>query len=353
MKNRKRKFLQAGIVMMTLLLGSVVSYGECVHYINGEPILENYIYFDADHVPLHFEYDIMEENAKILAPGIKETKTIAFENDKMQHVDYTCEIDLSNGTNQVLLGYEPGRLTSVSEQIFSVETKTGKNVVAAVNGCFFEMEDARPNGLLISDGKTYESWNKAQKKVTTNGLKAPSGLKASNVAASGKVKLTWNKVKGADAYCVYRAASKNGKYTLMKTVTKTSYTNTSSKAGKLYYYRVTAISRSDKRLNSEVSKTVSRRCDLQRPVINVSNDRKSGKPKLTWKEVQGAETYKVYRSTKKNGKYTYLGKTRKTTYINKNAKKGKNYWYKVKAVDAKYSSAASAMSTPKRGKYPL
>ena len=129
MKNRKRKFLQAGIVMMTLFLGSVVSYGECVQYINGEPILENYIYFDADHVPLHFEYDIMEENAKILAPGIKETKTIAFENDEMQHVDYTCEIDLSNGTNQVLLGYEPGRLTSVSEQISSVETRREKTLL--------------------------------------------------------------------------------------------------------------------------------------------------------------------------------------------------------------------------------
>ena len=74
------------------------------------------------------------------------------------------------------------------------------------------------------------------------------------------------------------------------------------------------------------------------------------KPKLTWNKVRGAEVYKVYRATKKNGAYTYLGKTSKKTYINKNAKKGKIYWYKVKAVDAEYSSAASAFSTAQKGK---
>lgn len=56
-------------------------------------------------------------------------------------------------------------------------------------------------------------------------------VKATNVLSSGKIKLTWNEIEGAKEYKIYRATSKNGKYTLMKTVTGTSYTNTSAKAG--------------------------------------------------------------------------------------------------------------------------
>ncbi len=58
---------------------------------------------------------------------------------------------------------------------------------------------------------------------------------------NGKPRLTWDKVTGAKEYKVYRATSKNGTYKLMKTTTSTSYTNTSAKSGRTYYYKVKAI----------------------------------------------------------------------------------------------------------------
>ena len=49
------------------------------------------------------------------------------------------------------------------------------------------------------------------------------------------------KVSGVSGYEVYRAASKNGKYKKVTTVTKASkvtYTNKNLKTGKKYYYKI-------------------------------------------------------------------------------------------------------------------
>lgn len=59
--------------------------------------------------------------------------------------------------------------------------------------------------------------------------------------SSKKPYLKWNKVSGATKYVIYRATSKNGKYTKLKTVTGTAYRNTTAKKGKTYYYKVYAV----------------------------------------------------------------------------------------------------------------
>lgn len=58
------------------------------------------------------------------------------------------------------------------------------------------------------------------------------------------------------------------------------------------------------------------------------------KVKLAWKKVNGADGYKVYRATKKNGKYTLVKtiKNAKTVkFTDKKVKKNKTYYYKVSA----------------------
>ena len=54
-------------------------------------------------------------------------------------------------------------------------------------------------------------------------------------------KITWNRIYGASGYKIYRSTSKNGTYSLIKTMTSgstVSYTNTNLKSGKTYYYKV-------------------------------------------------------------------------------------------------------------------
>ena len=80
---------------------------------------------------------------------------------------------------------------------------------------------------------------------------------------------------------------------------------------------------------------------------NVKAKKKSNKKaKVTWKKVDGAKNYTVYRSTKKNGKYSQIGTTKGGSYTDKTVKKGKKYFYKVvangseKLFNSKKSEAA-------------
>jgi len=173
-------------------------------------------------------------------------------------------------------------------------------------------------------------------------LSAPV-VKASNDPASGKIKLTWDAVEGAVSYKVYRSTSKNGSYSLMKTVrTGTEFTNLNAVPGKYYYYKVKAIA-ADTALNSEFSAIVGRTCDLAAPVITTGNDTATGKTTVSWDPVEGAVKYQVYRSTTKNGSYTLMKTVSGTEYTNLNAVAGKLYYYKAKAIHSN-TSANSAFS---------
>jgi fibronectin type 3 domain-containing protein len=156
------------------------------------------------------------------------------------------------------------------------------------------------------------------------------------------VQLTWKAVNGADEYIVYRAKAKDAPYKKVITTTGTKYTNITGEAGKTYYYKVKAVSDDKKVENSEFSKVVKRTYDLSRPVVTAKSKTKK-QVKLTWKKVDGAKKYVVYRATSKDGKYTKIATTTKTSYTNKKLKSGKTYYYKVKAI-AKNSAANSACS---------
>ena len=179
-------------------------------------------------------------------------------------------------------------------------------------------------------------------------VRPPATVKAANVAASGKPKISWTAVEGAVKYQVYRSNSKNGTYSYLSTTTKCSLTNASAVSGKLYYYKVKSVDN-----NGEVSgfsNAVSRTCDLPNPVVKTSNVADTGKVRLTWAKIEGAKSYKIYRSTAQNGKYTLMKTVTGTTYTNANAKAGTKYYYKVIAVhensnaNSAYSAVVSRMA---------
>ncbi len=51
---------------------------------------------------------------------------------------------------------------------------------------------------------------------------------------------------------------------------------------------------------------------------------------LTWKKVQGASGYDIYRLDTKSDKYVYRATTNTNTYKDKELKSATNYYYKVK-----------------------
>ena len=177
-------------------------------------------------------------------------------------------------------------------------------------------------------------------------LAQPTNLKVTPKADTGKPYLTWDAVDGADRYEIWRATSKTGTYTKTYTTTKTSYNNTGAVANKTYYYKVRAVMDESSYASSAYSTVKSITCDCAAPVISITVKADSGKPYLTWKAVSGAEKYEIWRATSKDGEFTKLYTTTKTSYTNTGAVAGKTYYYKVKALGSS-SYATSAFSNVK------
>ena len=162
------------------------------------------------------------------------------------------------------------------------------------------------------------------------------------VAATGKPRLSWSAVDGAERYEVWRAYSADGTYYKMGSTTGTAYTNTSAKAGTTYYYKIYAIG-SSSYSRSAASTVKNMTCDCAQPVVSIGTST-AGKPRLSWSAVEGAVRYEVWRAYSADGTYYKMGTTTGTTYTNTSAKTGTTYYFKVRAIGSS-SYATSAYST--------
>ncbi len=170
----------------------------------------------------------------------------------------------------------------------------------------------------------------------------PAAPTVSISRSGGKAKLSWKAVSGATKYWIYR--STDGKnYSKPIATTKLTYTDSNSKSGTKYYYKVRAIAVvNNTNVGSAYSTVKTIMTTLAKPTVKITTS--NGKPKLTWSKVTGADKYYIYRST--NGKdYTLLIKTTKTSVTNTGAKKNTKYYYKVKAICSSRTAANSAYST--------
>ena len=257
---------------------------------------------------------------------------------------------IQNGTFRI-----PDGVTSIGDYAFDgYRSLTNVTIPDSVtNICYgafldcIKLTDVYYDGTASDWAKiTIEEGNEPLTNATLHCAKsAPTApvVKIGNSATSGKPMLTWNAVYGATSYRIYRSTSKGSGYSLLGTVTTTSYTNTGAKAGTTYYYRVKACNDAGLSPYSNVvsGKVKSVTPKPSAPVVKIGNSASSGKPQLTWNAVSGATSYKVYRATSQNGTYSLLGTVTATSYTNTGAKAGVTYYYKVKAVNAAGESAYS------------
>ena len=168
-------------------------------------------------------------------------------------------------------------------------------------------------------------------------LATPSGLSVSNTIAS--LTLKWNAVKGATEYEIYRAGT-DGKYSKIKTVTSTSYVDTSVKNNTQYSYRIKAY-------NAACASAFSTAASLKKTQISVSNlkaDANGSKVQLSWTGgVTGAEGYVIYRRTEGRS-YAEIGRTSGNTYSD-TISAGIKYYYAV----AVYSGSRTEDKCPEVG----
>ena len=154
-------------------------------------------------------------------------------------------------------------------------------------------------------------------------------------SSNGTTKISWKKVTNATGYKVYRATSKTGKYTLLKTTTALSYSDSKIVGGKNYYYKVVAYYKSGSTTITGKDSAVKLQVGtLKKVSLTVKNTKKST-ASLSWKKIGGAKKYQIYRATSKNGKYSNIGTVKNLIYTDKSLSKNKTYYYKVRAYYVK------------------
>lgn len=136
------------------------------------------------------------------------------------------------------------------------------------------------------------------------------------------VKLSWKKVKGAKKYIVYRSNKKSKGYKAIKTLTKTSYSNTKLTCGKKYYYKVAAV-KGNKKANSKVVTVTAKPAKMSKP--SVSSNCKS--ITVSWKKASAVTGYQVYSVT--DG--AVLTTTKSTTFTQSGLGLSATKQYKVRA----------------------
>ncbi|MCI9641184.1 MAG: hypothetical protein HFJ98_00090 [Eubacterium sp.] len=191
-------------------------------------------------------------------------------------------------------------------------------------------------------GNVKSAYSAAVNATNTKKLQTPA-MKVT-VNANGTFKLSWNKVTGADKYELYIKQA-DGSYKLMKTTTGTSFTTAFATYGKQFSYKMKAVSSKNKSIASAYSAVVNAKNTkkLQTPAMKVTVNA-NGTFKLSWNKVAGADKYELY-IKQANGSYKLMKTTTATSFTTAFATYGKQFSYKMRAVNSKNKSVASAYSS--------
>ena len=164
--------------------------------------------------------------------------------------------------------------------------------------------------------------------------------------SDGKPTVWWPTVTGAERYELWRAqAASDGSapaasaYTLIVSADVTFHKDTTAEADTWYYYKVRAVSGST---YSDFSQAARRYCEapptMDTPEITSLELDDSGKPVLTWRTVEGAARYQVFRSEDNGFSYSPMGTVLPTgsdtiTWTDTTAVSGTGYYYGVGCYD--------------------
>ena len=209
----------------------------------------------------------------------------------------------------------------------------------------------------VKNGKTYKYTVKAYNGKIFSGyntsgwsIKRLSPPKLNSISNRTKgIYISWSKVTGASGYIVYRKTSTTSWTEIGTTKSDLSFTDNTAVAGKIYTYTVVAKSGNSRSTYIADGLKMKR---LLRPSLESVKSSKSGIT-FKWKEVKGASGYLVYRKTG-SGDWEQIAKVTgasTTSYVDKTAKKGKTYYYSVRAYSGSYKSTYNTTGLKIKDKY--
>ena len=203
--------------------------------------------------------------------------------------------------------------------------------------------------ILIKGIGEYEG----EKTVTFNIIPSKVTNLKSSKRTYNSITLSWDKIDNVTGYKVYRYDVKTESYKLIKTISDastTSYTNSKLTSATKYLYKVRSYKIvNNKTHNGDYSSSLAATTKPPTPTVKLTSP-STKKIKLTWTNISSRTTgYNIYMATSKNGTYKNIGSTSKKSFTKGSLKKGKTYYFKVRAyrtIDGKkvYSSYSSIKS---------
>ena len=166
--------------------------------------------------------------------------------------------------------------------------------------------------------------------VTATALPGTVKLTAAKADGSSSVTVTWAKADGAVKYRVYRKTAGTD-WAGIATVTGTSWTDKTARAGTTYTYTVKACNSAGD-LSANYDKTGVSAVTEPGKVTLVSAQADSAGILVTWKAASGARSYQVYRKTAASGWKLLARNITDTEWKDITAAKGTAYTYTVRAV---------------------
>ena len=202
-------------------------------------------------------------------------------------------------------------------------------------------------------GTTYYYWVKATNTSGDSGFSysnigwrasvaAPTNVIATDGTYSDKVQITWTNVVGATSYKVFRnTTNSTATAAQIGTATVSPYNDTTAVVGTTYYYWVKATNASG---DSGFSySNIGWRASVAAPTNVIATDGTySDKVQITWTNVVGATSYKVFRNTTNSSDTAaQIGTATVSPYNDTTAVVGTTYYYWVKATNASGDSGFS------------
>lgn len=185
------------------------------------------------------------------------------------------------------------------------------------------------NKFEIKAGDEAGNWSSAAEDTVEVLLGTPENLISSNDRNNG-IRVSWDRVSGAQEYRVFRSTSAQSGYVLIKTTTYSSYFDEDIPTGVKHYYKVQAATVSG--VESEVSGYSEGECYLSNPpYLYADNGSSASYIEVRWGKTYGATKYILYRSEDQNSGFVEIYQGTNTLYQDTDATGLTPYYYYAKA----------------------
>lgn len=198
-----------------------------------------------------------------------------------------------------------------------------------------------------SDAKNYLSTDAQLKKLGIAdatgiaeyfGLKKGLGFNSIQSKSGTTMDLSWTPVVGVSGYCIYRSLTSGDGFeevAKVNSASTTTWRDSGLTPGTTYYYKIRTFTKSGSSVKYSKYSAVVSGTTLQNPMITSVKSKNSKQLEISWATVNDASNYELYRAAKKKGTYekiaTLTGINR-VSYLDKNVKPGKMYYYKIRSI---------------------